>query len=407
MVMPAPPAPASLPPAPPAPKERVEPQKVAVLPIEEDTLFRAERADLRQTLAARLAGLGSQSGEFAILPLVEVDAKLRPVTKTTGARCAYEYEPAQRRAQNQGWRTTDLLHVSGVHGQSEELWVQILGYQRIEIATWVAPWDSKLNLIDRYRSAFNLLTLQPGAGLLGGLGMSGSERGGVREGPIHVCEQKNFGECDPISSVWGDKARDLAACLAGEDDYVTHMLLQGDGPAPRCEMANLDAIDGRDGPRESCLCRALLSSAGVGAKPGRRTVRVHFEAPDLAGKPRPELRVIEASTNLHSEGDYHSIRSERDGKTSYTSLRRLIVDNLDALGHPLARCAPREGGSAVVDLDARDDGGISAARVVLGLSKKTEAACVERALQRGAFTCTDDGKPAKIRLAITWPGNAK
>jgi hypothetical protein len=374
------------------------------LPIDEELLFRAERADLRQTLASRLTAL---STDHVILPLAEVDAKLRPVSSATGARCAFEGEPAERRAHNQGWLTTDILHVSGFKEQAEELWVQIVSDRHREVDTWAAPWAPSVDIAERYRAAFTALVRKEDGGLLGGLGASGSDQGALREGTIAVCEEKSFGLCDPVSASWKDKARELAPCFADDDDIVTRALIQGDGASARCELSGLDALDGREGPREACICRALTASSGLRAKAGRRVVRVHFEAADLAGKARPELRVVEASQNLHSEADYHSIRTEKDGKASYYSLQRLVVDNLDALADPLARCGGRDGGTAMVDIDVREDGGVSASKVVTGLAKPNEAACVEKALRRGAFTCTRDGKAAKLRMAITWQGPVK
>ena len=48
------------------------PAPVAVLPIEEDELFRAERAQLRASLAAALA---TRAPELSLVPFAEVDAK--------------------------------------------------------------------------------------------------------------------------------------------------------------------------------------------------------------------------------------------------------------------------------------------------------------------------------------------
>jgi hypothetical protein len=172
-------------------------------------------------------------------------------------------------------------------------------------------------------------------------------------------------------------------------------------------MALLDSVEGRAGQREACLCRALSASTGMRAKAGRRSVRVRYEATDLAGKPRPELRVIEVSTNLDSEADWRSIQATRDGKSEYRSLRRLVVDHLDGLAAPLARCTAPASSVVVADVEVREDGTTAGARLVTGLAKRDAAACVEKALGRAAFTCTDDGKPAKLRIAMAWPDAAK
>jgi hypothetical protein len=401
---PAAPPPAAPPASPPADAPPAHREKVAVLPLEEELLFRAERADLRGVLATKLTSIAT---DFAVLPLAEVDAKLRPVSPTTGARCAFEGEPAERRAREQGWLATDLLHVSGWKDKPEELWVQILGSHRSVGATWTAPWDPKLNLMARYRASFAALARDDSSGVLGGLAASGSDQGALREGPITVCEKKNFGACDAISAAWKDKAGDLAGCFADEDAAVSDVLLEG-GAAARCEIANLNVTDGREGRREACLCRALMGSAGLSAKAGRRVIRVGFEAADLAGKPYPELRVVESSTNLDSDIDYHSIRTEREGKPHYLSLRRLVVDNIDALAAPLARCAAAGGGRAVIaDIEVREDGSVGATRVLTAPLKPAEAACLDKALRRGAFTCTRDGKAATVKVAIAWPGGAR
>lgn len=395
-----PPPPAVVAPQPaqpaPAPEHR---EKVAVLPIEDEQLFRAERAELRGILAHNLATLAIK---HAVLPLAEVDAKLRPISATTGARCAFEGEPAARRARDQGWLTTDLLQVGGLRDSQEELWVEIHGAQRSVAASWAAPFDRKLGLLDRYKASFAALAPNDNGALLGGLAASGSYQGALQEGAITVCEKKDFGSCDAISMAWKDKAGELSGCFAGEDAAVSDVLLEG-GATARCEMADLHATDGREGRREACLCRALMASSGLSAKAGRRVVRVKFEAADLAGKARPELRVVESSTNLDSEVDYHSIRTERDGKVNYFSVRRLVVDNVDALAAPLARCSTAEGRPVMAEVEVREDGSVGNAQVLTGPLKPADAACIDKALRRGAFTCTSDGKAAKVRIAMTWP----
>jgi hypothetical protein len=401
---PPPPAPAVAPPAPAVALPPAERSKVAVLPIDDELLFRAERAELRGVLANKLASLAT---DYEVIPLADVDAKLRPISAATGARCAFEGEPAVRRAREQGWLTTDVLHISGWKDKPDELWIQILGAHNREMSTWAGPWDSKLNLFDRYRASFAALAKKQDAALLGGLAGSGSDKDALREGPITVCETRSFSACDASSAAWKDKAGDLAGCFAGEDEATAEVLLQGDGAAPRCEIAGLNAIDGREGQREACLCRALTASAAMRAKAGRRTVRVRYEALDLAGKPRPELRVVESSTNMDSEIDYHSMRSEREGKVHYSSVRRQVVDHLDGLAAPLARCAAPEGRVVVADIDVREDGAVGNTRVLTGPLRPAEIACIDKALRRGAFTCSTNGKAARVRVAVAWPERAR
>jgi len=401
LIAPQPPA-IALPPAPAPPAERA---KVAVLPIDDERLFRAERAELRQILAGQLARLAT---DHAILLTAEVDATLRPVSAATGARCAFEGAPVERRARGRGWLTTEVIHVIGTEGKPEELWVQVLGAHHLEAVTWTAPWDPRLDVLDRYRTSFAALSRQQdGGGLLGGLAASGSDQGALREGPVTVCETKRFGACDASSAAWKDRAGELAACFAGEDEVAITALVQGDRAPAGCEIAGLDAAAGREGEREACLCRALTASSALRARAGRRTVRVRFEAADLAGRPRPGLSVIEVSGNLHGEKDWRSIRTEREGKTEYRSAQRLVVDHLDALAAPLARCAVPAGSTVVADVDVREDGTAAGARLVTGPAGKEAASCVQRTLGRGAFTCTSDGKAAKVRIAIAWPEATK
>ena len=391
------------PPPPAAPASAARPPehrpRLAVLPIEDDELFRAERALLRFELAGQLVRLAP---DHEILPLPEVDAKLRPVSRVTGHRCAFEGEPAVRRAQDEGWLTTEILHVAGLqNGPGEALWVELRGGPRDGVVTFEAPWNPRLALGDRYRAAFAALVRTEGGGLLGGLAATGSLDGALREGSLTVCERRSFA-CEGGSIDWRDRAAEIAACFAGEDDVAEDVLVQGDGGARWCEIEDLHAADGRRGAREACLCRALAASAAMGKRPGRRTVRVRHEAPDLAGKQRPELRVIESSTNLHAEEDWHSMRSVVGGKEQYRSVQRLVVDNLDALAAPLARCAAPPGSVIVADLEIREDGVPLGGKILSGAPAPELAACVEEALARGAFLCTDDGKPARVRVAMEW-----
>ncbi|MDC3960566.1 hypothetical protein [Polyangium jinanense] len=398
-------APAPQPPAqaaaqPPASAQRPE---VAVIPIEDDRLFRAERAALRAELAAHLARVAP---DYLILGPAMVDPKLRPVSQKTGHRCAYEGEPLSRRAHDEGWLTTDVIHVSGVAGgKGEELWVNILPRTGGPEVTFQAPWDRKLGIVDRYRAAFASLVRNDGAGgLIGGVAglLVWADSSALREGPLTLCEYQNFGRCDPGSIDWKDRAGSLAACFANDDDVTRDFLVQGDAGGRYCEMENLDLRDGREGAREACVCQALVGSTAISKRPGRRTIRVRYEAPDLAGKPRPELRVIEASTNIHVEDDWHSMDQVVDGKKRYTSVKRLVVDNVDSLQAPLARCAAPAGSVIVVDLDIREDGVPAAGKVVVGTTDRELSACIERNLGRGTFTCTDDGSSARVRAALHW-----
>ncbi|UQA59796.1 hypothetical protein [Polyangium aurulentum] len=379
---------------PPAMTPADERREVAVLPLDDEQLFRAERAALRAELAGHLARLAP---DHAILPIAEVDAKLLPVSRSTGHRCAFEGEPVERRAWEQEWMTTEVLHITGEKG--EALWVGLLDGKQKVVATFEAPWSPKLGPVDRYRAAFAAFVPTDGGGFPGGLGGAASLDAALREGPVTVCEYHSL-SCDRGSVDWKDRAGGLAACFSGEDDVTRDVLVQGDAGTPRCEIENLDSTDSREGAREACLCRALTASAAMGTRPGRRTIRVHYEAPDLAGKPRPDLRVVEVSTNLPAEDDWHSMWLTVDGKTQYSSLRGLTIDNLEALAAPLARCAVPAGNVMVADIEVREDGTAAGGRIVSSAPDRESAACVEKALGRGAFTCTNDGKPARVRVGV-------
>lgn len=397
------------PPAPPpaAPQPAAEPpserEKVAVLPLEDSKLFRSERAELRQVLADQLAKIDNT---HVFVPLTEVDSKIRPVSAGAGAACAFSGEPAERRAREHGLLPTSILHVAGFKDKGDELWVQILRAPHLDAVTWAAPWDPRLGLMDRYKASFAALAKKEGGLGLGGLAGSGRDKDALVEGSITLCEMKYWGQCDPASASWKDKARDLSSCFAGEDDITTELLVEGTEGAPRCEIADLHEAIGREGQREACLCAALGASSAMREKPGRRSLSVRFEAADLAGKPRPQIRVIDVTPNLDSEADWHSIRTERDGKAVYHSVQRLAVDNLDGLAAPLSRCAMPGGSVVVADIDVREDGVVTGARLVTSHAKKY-ATCLEKAFPRGAFACTDDGKAAKLRVAIAWPDKTK
>jgi hypothetical protein len=394
---PAAPAPA---PATAPPRERLN---VAVLPVHEDTLFRAERAALRVRLASELA---ARAKGHTFVPLADVDAKLRPISSTSGARCAFEDAPLERRAKNAGFAYTNLIHVAGVHGSDDELWVEIIGWNGPEM-TFTSAWDPKLTMFARYERAITALQLNAdGGGLLGGLAARGSRANAGVKGPVTICEEVSFGACTKESARWVDRADDVAACYAGEDAVENEVLLEGGALKPRCELTNVDDLEGKDGKREACLCKALASSAALRDKTRRTAVRVIYEAPDLAGKPRPEVRVVDATTNVPVEDDWHSVERRAEGKVVYAPVYRLAVDNLDGFAAPLARCAAPAGAVLVAELDVQETGAVGLARVVAGAAKRELSACVEKALGRGALTCTSDGKAATVRLAVTWPAAA-
>ncbi len=369
----------------------MEREKIAVLPFQDEQLFRSERRALREKLAA---ALGKALRDYDLVPLTEVDAELRPIAKS-GARCAFDGVPNQRRVSGKGWLTTELVHVSGFKEKGEELWVQVHGWQSLQL-TLAAPWNPKLPRPERYEGAFSALKALPaGGGLLGGLGGRFMPRGEVKAGTLTLCQRAGFTDCAPGTKAFGDKAAEMAACFAGADHERRHVIFEG---ASRCELEDLDDTGGTGGKREACLCAAVAKSAGASATRGRSRLIVEHEAKELTGKPRPEIRVVQASTNLHSETDWRS-SDRKDQPPVY----RLEVDNVDSSAPALTRCALPAGSLVVADVSVSDAGTVQTARVLSGAKTKRDAACVEKALASGTYACTGDGKPATVRLALAWP----
>lgn len=382
---------AGAPPSPtrPAQKER---ERIAVLPFQDEQLFRSERRALREKLAA---ALGKALRDYELVPLAEVDAELRPVAKS-GTRCAFDGVPNHRRVRGKGWLTTELVHVSGFEDKGEELWVQVNGWQSPEL-TLTAPWNPRLPRVERYESAFTSLRALPaGGGLLGGLGGRFTPRGEVRAGTLTLCQRVGFTDCAAETKAFSDQAAEMVACFAGVDHERQRVLFEG---ASRCELEDLDDTSGPAGKREACLCAAVAKSAGASATRGRSRLIIEHEAEDLAGKSRPEIRVVEASTNLDVDADWHS--PDKEGQAP---VRRLTVDNVDSVAPALARCALPAGSLILAEVSVSDAGTVQAARVLSGAKTKRDGACVEKALTAGAYACTSDGKPATVRLALAWPG---
>lgn len=382
----------------PAPSSSRPPEKLAVLPIEDETLFRAERSLLRFELTGHLARVLPNR---VIVPLADVDAKIKPASSSTGHLCAYEGEAIEKRARYKGWQYTRLMHVAGLEkGPGEELWVEIVE-GIATVASLQGPWNSKIPRVDAYRGAFAAFVRNDDLGLVGGLAGSGSYEKALRDGPMIVCEKKNFGFCDVSSVDWQDRAGSAASCFSGVDEATYDLLVQGD-VGPYCELENLEYTDGHDAKVETCLCKTLGTSSAMAKRPGRRTLRVHYEAPDLQGKTRPEMRVVEATTNIETEDDWHSVSKMVNGKKVYDPVRRLAVENLDALAAPLARCTIPTNTVVVADLDVGEDGAVTGGRVVSGGLDKPAQTCLEQAFGRGAFDCTNDGKSGRIRVAMEW-----
>jgi hypothetical protein len=192
----------------------------------------------------------------------------------------------------------------------------------------------------------------------------------------------------------------LTKCFAGSDEAAYELLFEAGGS---CEIAGLEAPNAAEAVKEGCLCGALRSSAGATGNAARRLVSVHFEALDLAKKPRPELRVIESSGNFDARDEWHSFELLNAGKRSYPSVLRLSVDNIDGQRAALARCSAKPGSAVLAELSVSAAGATSSVRLVPASPAGAFASCVVEALQHSAFACTLDGTPAKLRVAITWP----
>ena len=373
-----------------------ERQAVAVLRIDDDELYRAERAELRKLLASELA---RRLGKYEVLSLATVDAKLVPRPKGGGS-CEYDEELAVRRAARESWFTARVTHVLALPGQPEELWVEVESEESSH-EVFTAVWNPKLPRVERYRAAFTSMISRPE--MLGGLGLLGATatpKDTVTVGAVTLCERRVFERCDPETKSLADRAAALEGCFSGVDDEWHVLVFDGAGG---CELAGLDDASLPDGRREQCLCTALKGSGGLAAKAGRRRLELGFEASDLRGKPRPELRVLETSTNLDAHDEWHTMRGVKEGKTASTSIRRLSIQDLDAAQAPLARCAMPRGAVVIADLQQNDAGQATKVRLVAGSPSAVNAKCIEKALTRVAWPCTEDGKSASLRVALSWP----
>jgi len=237
---------------------------------------------------------------------------------------------------------------------------------------------------------------------VGGLGLMGSfvRPGSVSLGALTLCEGGSLDRCAPETKAFSDRAPAFIKCFSGADETNDDLVFEAGGA---CELANLDDVAGPDGARERCLCAALASPAGRAAKPGRRTLTLTFEAPDIKGKPRPELSLVDASGNLGPDADWLSVRRIKDGKPTDVSFRRLSIESLDAAGAPLARCSMPPGSVVVAELHPSSAGIVDRARIVAGAPSKPSAACIERELARVRWPCTDDAGSASLRIALRWP----
>lgn len=379
----------------PAATGPIDRDKIAVLPWEDDQLFRDERRALRVDLARALA---ARLPNDEIVALGDVDAKVRPVSKS-GARCAFDGAPPSRRTDREGWLATGVSQVVGTDESPEQLWVD-LSRAGTSTTALAATWSWHGDRMAAYRSAF--VSLAPGGptNVLGGLAYDiMSSPGAIAFDPIRLCEGAAFEACSRNTKAFADRAKDFAACFAGADEERRDLVFD----EKRCELQNVDDPSETERGRESCLCAALGKSAGVSAGKGRRELAVQFEAPDIKNKPRPALSVVSVSGDLHTESGMRSQATTSAGKTTYTSTARLEIDGLDALAAPLSRCGLAPGSFVVAELTVSDAGAVQKTQLVTKAKNAREATCLEHAFSTGAFDCTSDGKPATVRIAATFP----
>jgi hypothetical protein len=332
-----------------------------------------------------------------VVPLAEVDASLAPNPRS-GERCADDGESAEWRAKRRGWFTTEFVHVVGAPGQAEELMVEVSSADRPQ-EVFAAAWDPKLPRFERYRTAFRTMASRPE--MIGGLDLVGTAMrlDTVTSGALTLCEDRGFDRCAPETKIFTDRAAAFESCFSGADEEWDLLLFEDSG---RCELALLDDAASPEGRREQCLCAALAGSAGRAAKPGRRSLSLHFVAPDLKNKSRPELRVLETSGNFDARLEYHTVRALKYGKEDAWTIRRFTVPGLDAARAPLSRCTVPPGVTVVAELRPTEAGLASNPRVVSGSPSPASTRCIENALTRVAWPCTDDHKDGSLRVALSW-----
>ncbi|MFO0553710.1 MAG: hypothetical protein U0271_35330 [Polyangiaceae bacterium] len=376
-------------PCPPTKTPAGEPLKVAVLPIDDNELYRAERAELRAAIFERLRS----EPDLKLVPLDEVDKAIRPRSKA-GAYCAYERRAPVSRASQEGWAPTDLATVVRENTTNEELWLHI-GFP--STVAFAAPWDRKSPLMDRYKSAIqNLERRDAPIGLLGILG-GRPNRKAPTSGAVSICESSGFMECAAESAAWLDRATELSACVADVDDQTFDVLVE----SGRCELVGLDDVGGALGKREACICNALKSSARAAKLKARAKLELRVEATDLAGKPRPDVTVVDVTSNLDSDLGWTGALASRGGEARHV----LTLDNLESLEAALSRCELKS--TALAELTIDEAGFAADARLATPLKDKKVSACVGAALKKAAFPCTKDGKSAIVRLVLDPPAEEK
>ncbi len=388
----------------PVARPKEERDTLAVMPLDEDELFRDERAELRRTLRDRLVVVAP---EVDVLPIAYFDAKLRSVS-ASGARCGYEsYRGTTadigRVLDQTGWLTTNtgVLYPSA-ESRQEEIEVDLVDRTGPHAVSFSAPWPATGDAMGRYRAGIAALQRLPETrgmlGMIGALGMSGEATAGA----VRFCEHGSMGACSAESAQWKDSAPAIAACWKDDGEADARFLVGVSNDAPKCEIANLDDAGGVRGKREACVCKALLGSNAAKRGGERRGLTVKFLAPELEGKAKPEMRVVEVSSNLTSETDYQMMSGEKDARET-RSIHRLIAGDLDVVGARLAACGLTPSSTVIAELAVSDAGVVTSARVVGGDAGKARE-CVEKALARATFPCTEDGKGGSVKVAMFMAG---
>lgn len=364
-------------------------RKLVVLPLEDDDLFRQERDSVRKKLHAAVSRVARD--KFEVLSLAAVDTEVTRISRVSKKRCAYEHASLRERAEDLGYLSVTTTVVSSIDGKKgAELWVEAQ-HRHGDSFTWKGPWDYKLSLLERYDTAFAKLERDDAGGVLGILGSASSRVQDASHG-VSFCESGPF-QCSPETSAWTDISAPMAECFGGRASSRIGLLLEP-GAAPRCEIDDLDSPSETSAALETCVCKAVTGSARMKRLPKRTSLDIEYEAKEIAGKPRPFLAVVDATSNL---------RTDEESFAESSTVRRtsLSLDGLKDIAPALARCAPAKQ-TVLVEVELEDTGKVSKAKVASGAAGGA-AACIEKQVSAGGFDCTEDGKPATFQLAIRWP----
>jgi hypothetical protein len=391
---PAPQAPAAPPtPAVAVPKERVE---VAVLPIEDDEVFRAERIALRDQLAARIVALAPN---LTLVPRDKVDEALRPLSKS-GKPCANPSVEPEEVVQDRGWAYTDIDTVFGSETKGAELWIKVLRWER-EIAGFAGPFPSG-DAAAAYATAFSRLVLQTEewGGLLGAL--SGTPRVALDGGTLTACERQSLFQCAPTTAQWADQKAAFSTCFEGDDEGREELLFEvASGRMTRCELSAYERLEPATSAREACLCNAAAASSAMKAASGRRRLELNYLSPALVGYERPTAHFSRLSPAIrHHLGSYYPPEAEQKrGRVPVTYLETAGRREFET---SLARCTPKGGaGYSTLTLSLTETGAVAEA-TLLGASGKKEGECAVSVARKARFTCPTDGKTAVADVTVRW-----